>query len=105
MKAPRKTVKRPIFRYTENHLKDEKVEIKQDNEIKTKTEEKDITKEILSQPSIVFETNEPSVFTIEPATDKLDDFDLKLGESFHDIDDFDMNAFDLMDPLDFDVIF
>lgn len=106
MKAPRKTVKRPIYRHIEVAKNDEKIEIKKDDNKETKNAVVDKNKEILIAPDtqkIEFDANMPSVLTIDPI-ENFDDIDLNLGETFADIDDIENNMLDLFAPLDFEGI-
>ena len=105
MKAPRKTVKRPIFRHMDV-AKDKKIEFKNDAKEETKNEVVDKNTEVLIESDsqkIEFGANMSSVFTIDPIDD-FDDIDLNLGETYADIDDIENTMLDLFTPIDFEGI-
>lgn len=106
MKAPRKTVKRPIFRHIEVAKNEVKIEIKKDDNKETKKPVVHKNKEVLNTPEpekIEFSANLSPVLTIDPI-DNFDDIDLNFGESFADIDDIEYNMLDIFAPLDFEGI-
>lgn len=108
MKAPRKTVKRPIFRYTGNLEKEVKIDIKKEDikkDITTNAPEKknEITDTLKTQ-MVEFGDNESTDILIEPCHDIFDDIDLKFDESFYDINEFNEDCFNFMMPIDFDGI-
>lgn len=100
MKAPRKTVKRPIYR-SKLLEKDVEIDISKNDEkdVKiTKPENNDMTK-VLNVPKIEFSAADSSaILPIEPVDNFLDDIDLNIGESFVEINDIDNMDLDLFAP-------
>ena len=100
MKAPRKTVKRPIYRYIKAETSDDKNE-----DVKIIEKKDDNAAQIPNSPSfkaedIKFEQNEPLFKTEDIMKDQL-----QLIDTFNDIlkmDDFESN--DIFEPEDFDNI-
>lgn len=108
MKAPRKTVKRPLYRYIQTEMKDddnekiEKNETKEKNEIVTKSPEKNNeTFDILASPVIEFNNKEAEISPVDVFNDDIPEF----IESFNDLTaDDNTTGFDFLIPFDFDVI-
>lgn len=103
MKAPRKTVTRPIFRH--NNLFDKELNEEKKEDIKLATPE--MTNEYIdafTTPTIEFDMQE-SFLSIEPQENFIDEVSINMIESFNEDIDFTDSKFEFYIPMEFDEIF
>lgn len=102
MKAPRKTVTRPIFRHNEIYDKEKSEEKNVDLDIKLDPSEMKNEDSTIFNKSIIEFDIEESIFSIDQTENYSDDFPSNLIDSFNEAIDFTDRRFEFYAPMEFD---